>query len=95
MTRKSKFTNSIDAEFPDDDVKKTWVSLEQAAPLFGLEFVTLKNMIALKKFPVPVYKIGRRTVIDKDVLNAFFAEQRSEGLRRLASRNKPSEVKEP
>jgi hypothetical protein len=90
MSPKSKFINPVSVTaFPDDDVKKTWVSLEQAAPLFGLEFVTLKNMIALKKFPVPVYKIGRRTVIDKDVLNAFFAEQRSEGLRRLADRNKP------
>lgn len=84
---------SIDLQtvFKDDPIDKTWIGLEDAAPLFGVSFDTLKNLVALKKFPVPTFKLGRRRVMDKEVLRAFFDEQKSEGLRRLRERVKPSE----
>jgi hypothetical protein len=66
--------------------EQTWVSLRDAAPLFGLSFETITNMVAQDKFPVPTYKLGRRRVIDKEVMQAFFDEQKAEGLRRLQSR---------
>jgi hypothetical protein len=68
--------------------EQTWISLKDAAPLFGMTFETVKNMVSMDKFPCPTYKLGRRRVIDKEVLAAFFSEQKSEGLRRLQSRPK-------
>lgn len=65
---------------------QSWISLEEAAPMFGLTFETVKNMVSQDKFLVPTYKLGRRRVIDREVLAAFFAEQRAEGMRRLQSR---------
>lgn len=69
-----------------EDDSQSWISLEEAAPMFGLTFETVKNMVSQDKFLVPTYKLGRRRVIDREVLAAFFAEQRAEGMRRLQSR---------
>ena len=60
-----------------------WIDLKDAAPLFGMTFTTLKNQVSLNIFPCPTYKLGRRRVIDRDVLAAFFEKQKADGLRRL------------
>jgi hypothetical protein len=73
------------------ETENEWISLSDAAPMFGMTFETLKNLVSQDKFPVPTYRIGRRRVIDREVLRAFFAEQRAEGMRRLQSR--PKDVK--
>ena len=80
---------------------QTWIDLKDAAPLLGMTLGSARNLITLNKFPVPTYKLGRRTVVDRDVLNAFFAEQRAKGLARIkeapapADRRKPYNYKHP
>ena len=66
--------------------EQSWISLKEAAPMFGMSFETIKNMVSQDKFLVPTYKLGRMRVIDREVLAAFFAEQRADGLRRLQAR---------
>lgn len=66
--------------------EQPWIDLKEAAPLFGMTFESIKNAVSLDKFPVPTYKLGRRRVIDRDVLAAFFAQQKSEGLADLKTR---------
>lgn len=65
------------------DLKKEWMSLEEVAPLFGLQVGSLKNLINTGKFPVPTYKLSRRHVVDKEVLAAYFETQRKAGLKKL------------
>jgi hypothetical protein len=70
---------------------KTWISLEEAAPQFGMSFEGMKNAVLLGRFPVPTFKLGRRRVIDRDVLAAFFAERKEEGLSTLRALKPPKE----
>lgn len=60
-----------------------WIDMNEAAPLFGMTTGTIKNAISLGRFPVPSYKLGRRRVFDRQVLAAYFAEQRAAGMRAL------------
>lgn len=68
------------------DKPQSWIGLKEAAPMFGMTFESVKNMVSKGKFLVPTYRLGRQRVIDREVLEAFFAEQRAEGMRRLQSR---------
>jgi hypothetical protein len=40
-------------------------------------------MLSQDKFPVPTYKIGRQRVIDRTVLQAYFSDRGSDGMRKL------------
>jgi predicted DNA-binding transcriptional regulator AlpA len=62
---------------------ETWIDVKDAAPLFGMSVQTIKNAISLGKFPVPTYKLGKRRVFDRQVLAAYFEEQRAQGMRAL------------
>lgn len=75
------------------DIEKSWIDLKEAAPLFGMSFESLKNSVANDRFPVPTYKLGRRRVIDRDVLAAYFAGQKEEGLKALKERPKPPDLR--
>jgi hypothetical protein len=77
----------------DTDKDQSWISLKDAAPMFGMTFETVKNLVSQDKFLVPTYRLGRRRVIDREVLQAFFAEQRAEGMRRLQSRPKDTKAR--
>lgn len=61
-----------------------WVALREVVHLFGVTYETAKNRIYAENFPVPVRREGRLLVIDKAVLERYFAERREADLRRLA-----------
>lgn len=62
-----------------------WIELEELAPLFGVTPDTAKNKIAAGTFEVPTYKLGKKIVADREVVSAFFAAKRQEGLRFLGN----------
>lgn len=64
-------------------MQKPWIELEELAPMFGVTPDTAKNKIAFGTFEVPTYKLGKKIVADRAVVEAFFAARREEGLRRL------------
>jgi hypothetical protein len=66
--------------------QQPWISLKEAAPMFGMSFESVKNLVLADKFFVPTYRLGRQRVIDREVLTAFFEAQKAEGMRRLQSR---------
>lgn len=53
--------------------------------MYGVTFSTAKNKIGLGTFPVPVYKQGKKWVIDKEVHETYFANKRAAGLQALQS----------
>ena len=61
-----------------------WIELRELAPLFGVTFDTAKNKIAFGTFEVPTYKLGKKIVADRSVVDAFFEAKRERGLRQLA-----------
>ena len=65
-------------------VEVPWIELQEAAPLFGLTFESAKNAIYAEKFPVRTYKLGRKIVVDRVVIEEYFRLRREEGLAGLA-----------
>lgn len=63
---------------------RPWMELEELAPLFGVTPDTAKNKIAYGTFEVPTYKLGKKIVADRAVVEAFFEARRKAGLRLLA-----------
>jgi hypothetical protein len=63
--------------------RKPWLDLKDVCGDFGVTYETAKNKVLYDRFPVPTYKVGKRTVIDKEVYNAYFNEKRQSGLSRL------------
>ena len=64
-------------------MQKPWIELKDFAPMFGVTPSTAKNKIALGTFEVPTYKMGKKIVADRAVVDAFFDARRSEGLSAL------------
>jgi uncharacterized protein YfaA (DUF2138 family) len=64
---------------------RPWLELDELAALFGYTLGSAKNKICDGSFPVPTYKLGRRTVADRTVVETYFALKREEGLRALKS----------
>ncbi len=64
---------------------RPWIELEELAPLFGVTPDTAKNKIAYGTFEVPTYKIGKKIVADRAVVDAFFAAKRQKGLALLGA----------
>lgn len=62
---------------------RPWYTLEEAAALLGYTTKTAHNKIHVGVFPVPYVKLGRRVVVMKDVLAAYFEQRSREGLRAL------------
>jgi predicted DNA-binding transcriptional regulator AlpA len=61
-----------------------WIGIAEAGKAMGLSLQTVRNMISQKTFPLTTYKIGKRRVVDREVLRAYFEEKRAEGLAKLA-----------
>lgn len=61
-----------------------WIALRDVVHMFGVTYETAKNRIYAENFPVPVRREGRLLVVDKVVLERYFAERREADLRRLA-----------
>lgn len=43
-------------------------------------------LVPEQRFPVPTYKLGKRVVADRAVVEAFFASRRAEGLKAVTRR---------
>lgn len=61
-----------------------WISLREVVHLFGVTYETAKNRIYAENFPVPVRREGRLLVVDKAVLERYFAERRANDLARFS-----------
>lgn len=61
-----------------------WVALKDVVHLFGVTYETAKNRIYAENFPVPVRREGRLLVVDKAVLDRYFAERRAADLARFS-----------
>ena len=61
------------------------VERRKVCHLFGVSYETAKNKIYAEAFPVPVRKEGRLLVVDKAVLERYFADRRAADLARLDS----------
>lgn len=66
-------------------MNRPWIELEDLAPLFGVTPDTAKNKIAYGTFEVPTYKLGKKIVADRAVVDAYFTAKREDGLRLLAN----------
>jgi hypothetical protein len=64
----------------------TWIEIKDAAALFGMTLPSMHNAIQRGTFPVHTYKLGKKRVIDRDVLAEFFENKRAEGLSQLDGR---------
>lgn len=62
---------------------RPWIDLDELAPLLGVTPDTAKNKIAAGTFEVATYKLGKRIVADRLVVDAFFEQKRTAGLRQL------------
>lgn len=76
-------TEQAAKELNGDDVP--WLDVSVVCPQYGYQYNSAKTAIHTGLFPVPVYKVGRRLVIDKEVHRQYFESKRTEGL--LALKN--------
>lgn len=67
-------------------MERPWLGLKELAELFGMTLGSARNAIAEQRFPVPTYKLGKRVVADRAVVEAFFASRRAEGLKAVTRR---------
>lgn len=63
-----------------------WVKVEDVCHMYGFtSYGSAKNRIAAKTFPVLTYKVGKIHVIDRQVHEEYFRQQRERGLALLRS----------
>jgi hypothetical protein len=67
-------------------MERPWIGLKELADLFGVTLGSARNAISEQRFPVPTYKLGKRVVADRHVVEQFFASRRAEGLRQVTRR---------
>lgn len=71
----------------DQDAGLTpYLELPELAALLGYGRIeSIHNAIYKGTCPVPTYKLGRRRVADRAVVQAYFARKREQGLAELAA----------
>jgi predicted DNA-binding transcriptional regulator AlpA len=67
-------------------MERPWLGLKEVAELFGMTLGSARNAIAEQRFPVPTYKLGKRVVADRAVVEQFFASRRADGLKQITRR---------
>lgn len=67
-------------------MERPWLGLKELSELFGMTLGSARNAISEQRFPVPTYKLGKRVVADRAVVEAFFASRRAEGLKAVTRR---------
>ncbi len=67
-------------------MERPWIALKELADLFGMTLGSARNAIAEQRFPIPTYKLGKRVVADRTVVEHFFATRRQEGLKVVTRR---------
>ena len=77
----------LDTDVPRPGMEATpelpWLPLEEAARRLGMTIKSAHNCLLYETFPVPTYKIGKRRVVDRLVLDHFFEMKRADGLEQL------------
>jgi len=58
--------------------------MQELAEIMSMSLKGLHNALHNKQFPIPTYKLGKRRVADKEVVERFFDQKRSEGMDRMA-----------
>lgn len=66
---------------------RPWIALKELADLFGMTLGSARNAIAEQRFPIPTYKLGKRVVADRAVVEHFFSSRRQEGLKVVTRRS--------
>jgi hypothetical protein len=66
-----------------------WLPLSVACDMFGMTYGSAKNAVLEERFPVMTYRLGRFIVVDKDVIDNYFREQRAKGLKKLEEPPRP------
>jgi predicted site-specific integrase-resolvase len=67
----------------------TWVEVRDICHEFGVSFATAKNQIYLDRFPVPTYKVGKKIVVDRTVLDLYRERVRNFQIERFRSLTQP------
>lgn len=80
----------VEARFARAQVIDPWVEVREICHQFGVSFATAKNQIYVGKFPVPVYKVGKKIVVDREVLALYWERKRQEQLEFFSSTSQPS-----
>ena len=62
---------------------KPYYTMQELSEIMSMSLKGLHNALHNKQFPIPTYKLGKRRVADKDVVDAFFAQRRLEGLKKI------------
>jgi len=57
--------------------------MQELADIMCMSLKGLHNALHSKTFPIPTYKIGKRRVADKDVVEAFFEQKKLEGMQKI------------
>lgn len=62
-----------------------WIALKEVCDQYGYCYEVAKRKVREGKFPVPTYLVGRTPVIDREVHDAYFRQQREVALLALNS----------
>lgn len=60
--------------------ERVWVEVKDICGDFGLSYATAKNRIYFGTFPVPTYKVGKKLVVDRAVLDTYWRNKRADQL---------------
>mgnify|MGYP000129423572 CR=1 FL=1 len=63
---------------------RPYYTMQELAEIMSMSLKGLHNALHNKQFPIPTYKLGKRRVADKEVVERFFDQKRSEGMDRMA-----------
>ena len=66
-------------------MERPYFNLAELAELFMMKESSLLNAISNESFVCPPYKLGRRRVADRQVVQAYFEAKRAEGLDRITT----------
>ena len=64
---------------------RPYYTSEELAELMGMSVQGLLNAVSRGNFPVPTYKLGKKRVADKTVVESFFEAKRAEGLAQITT----------
>ncbi|MDC1436986.1 helix-turn-helix domain-containing protein [Gammaproteobacteria bacterium] len=63
---------------------RPYYTMQELAEIMSMSLKGLHNALHNKQFPIPTYKLGKRRVADKEVVERFFEQKRSECMDRMA-----------
>lgn len=65
---------------------KPYYRMSELAQLLDMSVKGLQNSVQRENFPIPTYKLGKKRVADKEVVNKFFQNKRQEGLAQITTK---------